>query len=877
MKPGRTLLHYRLVDKIGEGGMGVVWKAVDTSLDREVAIKVLPDALAQDTERLARFEREAKLLASLNHPNIATVHGLHEDAGLRFLAMELVGGEDLAQRLGRGPVSATEAARIGKETARALEAAHESGVIHRDLKPANIRLTADGKVKVLDFGLAKAFDDPAPGQGDVAMSPTLTSAGTVAGMILGTASYMSPEQAAGQSVDKRCDIWSFGVVLWELLTGRRLFEGETVSHTLADVLRADLDLGALPNDTPPALRQLLRRCLERDPQRRLRDIGEARILLDDVAAGRVEEKVAGAPDDSAPVRGSRLPWMLAAAGLLVAAVSVVALLLPSSDPPQRVRRLAFDSTHTGSSGFGRLIAISPDGTVVASSGAGSGDDVVFLRRLDDFEMKPVPAMTSAYLPFFSPDSKQLGYVTSEGIYKVNLSGGPPVRIGATPAFPNAATWADDGFIYLTSGGSLWRIPASGGDVEIVLSREDAPGSVLTPMALPGGRTVLLSTGESLRRPEQLHALDLADGTLTELGLQGSDPRYLPTGHLLFAAGGQVMAVGFDPDKVEPTSTPAPVLERALVTSGQMQLDVADDGTVVYLPGRPGEITKLLYVDRSGVERTVVSTELPFSDVNDPRFSPDGRKLVLQDGLGKLWVIDLESETPTQLSESGFYPVWDPDGKTIYFGSTRGESFDIYRRTVDMSGTEELLLDVENNLRTGDYAPDGSLIFREEVPGKGMDLVRWTDPDDPSSIVTLLGGEEDELSPAISPDGQWLAYVAPQSGRDEVFVAAYPEPAGRVQISVASGNSPTWSPDMTELFYFERNNFIAVKIATDPGFRVLRRDVLFTGNYAQYRWQRQYDIHPSGEFFVMVENPTSGNAEVVLNWFAELERAVPPGK
>ncbi|MDX1388538.1 MAG: protein kinase, partial [Acidobacteriota bacterium] len=845
-------------------------------LDREVAIKILPEAFAADRERLARFEQEAKLLASLNHPNIATVHGLHADAGVRFLAMELVGGEDLAERLERGAIPVAEATRIALEVAHALETAHENGVIHRDLKPANIRLTADGKVKVLDFGLAKAFDETVSTQTDVAMSPTMTSAGTVAGMILGTASYMSPEQAAGQPVDKRCDVWSFGVVCWELLTGRRLFEGETVSHTLADVLRADLDLDALPADLPSKTRKLLGRCLERDPQRRLRDIGEARIALDDTVAGRGAEEPAAAPE-IAPASTSRTGWIVAGIAILLAVAILVWHLWPSAEPPRRVVRLNFDSTHTGSAGFGRLIAISPDGSMVASSGAGSGDDVVFLRRLDEFEAKPVPAATSAYLPFFSPDSQRLGFVSSEGVFAVNLSGGPPVRIGDTPSFPSAVAWSEDGFIYLTSGGSLWRLPASGGEVEKILAREDAPGWLFAPMPLPGGRTVLVSSGESQRQQQRLHAFDAADRTLTDVGLQGADPRYLPTGHLLFAAGDQVMAVGFDAGTVKPVGTPVPVLERVLVSENNIQMAVSNDGTVAYLPRRPGETARLLLVDRDGVERPVVTTELPFADSNDPRFSPDGMKLAVQTTGNQLWVIDLESETPTHISDNGFYPAWSPDSKTLYYGSTRGESFDLYRRAIDMSVPEEMILDVENNLRTGDCAPDGSLVFREEVPGKGMDLMVWPDPADPSSFKPLLEGPEDELSPEVSPDGKWLAYVSPQSGRDEVFVTTFPEPSGRVQVSVAGGNSPTWSPDMKELFYFERSNFIAVQIETEPGFRVVRRDVLFQGAYAQYRWQRQYDIHPEGDLFAMVINPASGNAEIILNWFVELEAAVPSGK
>jgi Tol biopolymer transport system component len=335
-----------------------------------------------------------------------------------------------------------------------------------------------------------------------------------------------------------------------------------------------------------------------------------------------------------------------------------------------------------------------------------------------------------------------------------------------------------------------------------------------------------------------------------------------------------MAVRFDLDRLQPTGIPIAVLDRVGIEGGLMQLGVSDTGTVVYLPEVPGEESKLVLVDREGTARPLIKNSLPYSFPNDPRFSPDGSKLVNSSALGPIWVLDLESETPTRISEQGFYPLWSRDGSTVFYGTTRGESFDLWKRRVDMSSAETMILDQENNLRTGEMAPDGALIFREEIPGRGMDLMRWPDLDDPSSITPLLASPANELSPAVSPDGRWIAYVSDDSGRDEVFVTSYPVPGGHVQISTSGATSPAWSPDSRELYYFEKDRFIAVRVEADPGFRVVEREVLFAGNFSQYRWQRQYDVHPAGDRFVMVESPAGGEVEIVINWFVELERLLP---
>jgi len=876
---GQRLLHYRLVEPIGEGGMGVVWRAVDTSLDREVAIKVLPDAVAGDAERLARFDREARLLAALNHPHIAGIYGLHEADGVRFLAMELVAGEDLSAHLERGPLPVGEALRIAREVAEALEAAHERGIVHRDLKPGNVRLAADGKAKVLDFGLAKGLD-PAPG-GDVARSPTLTSAGTVAGLILGTAAYMAPEQAAGQPIDRRCDIWSFGVMLHEMLTGRRMFAAETVSHTLADVLRAPIELGELPAGTPATVRRLIERCLVRDRQRRLRDIGEARIVLEDALAD--PNASAANPASAAPPRAteataprpSRLPWAVAAAAGIALALAIAALLsnrggAPKAAPPTLRFSIEMPNEAGRRQGDGIHIAISPDGRTIVTIGGLGADQGLHLRALDRFESRKIEGTTGARRPVFSPDGAWIAYMVGADLRKIRLSGGPATDLGRLTASPSGLSWGADGFLYFSQQGKLHRIPAAGGDVEVL--NGESKLRLAFPSLLPGGKALLCSTPSVSTRTGRLMAFDLASRQAKDLDLDGTDPAYLPTGHLLFGQGTDLYVAPFDLAKLEITGAPLPALPGVWVDQGEMQVAVASEGTVAYLPAGPaGAVHQLMSVTLDGKVEPLLSADLPFRTLSDPRFSRDGRRLMLAADESSLWMVDLDTQTPTLMSESGFYPYWSPTDREIVFASARNDSFDIYRRPVDLSRAEELLLDVDNNLRTADWTRQGILVLREEIAGKGMDLRVMTDIDDPGSIRPLLEGPDNELAPIVSFDGRWLAFVSDYSGSDEVYVTSFPTPGGRSQVSTKGGNSPVWAPDGKTLYYFEDATLVAASIETAPRFRVTGRRKVVEGAFLTYRWSRIYDIDPSGKRFVMVQTPTRGNVQVVTNWFAELRR------
>ncbi len=880
LESGQQLLHYRLTEKIGEGGMGVVWKAVDTTLGRDVAIKILPDTFAAEAERLMRFEREARVLASLNHPHIAGIYGIHEapstssgQASIRFLSMELVSGEDLSVALERGALPLERALRIAREVAEALEVAHESGIIHRDLKPANVRLTLEGKAKVLDFGLAKAYD-PATAS-DPMSSATVTSAGTVAGLILGTAAYMSPEQASGQPTDRRADIWSFGVMLHEMLSNKRLFAGETISHTLADVLRAPIKLDDLPKSTPPAIRRLIERCLERDKMRRLRDIGEARIALEDAIADPLKKDTVAAGAEIAAMPSSRLPWVVAGLAVVLAVVGWVWNPSESSRSTEPTRRFALEVPNGGNTrqGDGKALAISSDGRYVVTVGGAGTDDVLYRRSIDDFEPQPIEGTVGGRIPFFSPDDRWIGFVQATDFTKVRVNGGAPIRIGRTPASPKGVYWGEDGNIYYGSQGRLWRISSEGGEPEALTDLEGGGGRRLgSPFLVPDSNVLLCSTPAAVTGSGQLFALDLETRKLKDLEMPGLDPRYLPTGHVLFAQGGRVFVAPFDLNRVEFTGIQWEVHPRAWVDQGQMQLDVSAEGTVVYMPVSRGELQSLVTVDLEGQVAPLLPDGLPFISFNDPRISRDGRRLLISVEGGAIWMIDLDTQTPTLMSENGFYPQWSPDGSEIIYGTDRNESYDIYRRPVDLSRPEELMIDVENNLRSGDWTRQGVLVIREEIPDKGMDLNYLTDLDDPSSMISLLDGEDDELAPIVSYDGKWLAYVSDYSGNDEIYVTTFPEPGARLQLSTRGGTSPVWAPDGSALYYFEAMSLIAVSIETEPRFRVTGRETLFEGEYVQYRWSRQYDIMPDGKRFILVKNPPRGNVEVVTNWFAELRES-----
>jgi serine/threonine-protein kinase len=705
---GTRLGPYEVLSALGSGGMGEVYRARDRKLDRDVAIKILPEALAADLERIARFEREAKTLAALNQPYIAQIYGLEESNGVRALVMELVEGPTLADRIGHGPIPLDEALPIAKQIAEALEAAHEQGIIHRDLKPANIKVRADGMVKVLDFGLAKALDAAASSAGGATMSPTLSIHATQAGLILGTAAYMAPEQARGKSVDKRADIWAFGCVLYEMLTGRRAFDGDDISTTLAAVLKTDPDRSALPPATPPSLRRLLSRCLDKDPKERLRDIGEARVAITRLLSGVAEE--------SGPASTVlQAPWWrvmtITAATLLVGSLgtaAIISLIGRSTVARPRVSRLNITQP-TGAeltnNGVTRDIALTPDGSRLIYVGANG--TTLFVRALNQLDATPLVHGVGPRDPFVSPDGQWVGFF--EGPFtlkKVAISGGPAVLVTQIASAERGATWAADGTIIFATASTttgLQRVSASGG-VPSVLTRPDrgqGEATHLWPQLLPAGEAVLYTVTAPTGGIDaaSIAVLDLRSGRTTILLRGGSCAQYVPSGHLVYAAAGALRAIGFDATRAIVVGQSTLIVPRVLTTTaGDANAVLASDGTLVYVGGAGSGVARtLVWVDRQGHERPVAA---PPRGYQYPRVSPDGTRVVMmapEQGVD-LWLWDLVRPTLTRLTfdpADDVNPVWTPDGRVVFSSNRSGGVFNLFRLASDSSGTAERLTENKN--------------------------------------------------------------------------------------------------------------------------------------------------------------------------------------
>ncbi len=894
LESGQQLLHYRLTDKIGEGGMGVVWKAVDTTLDREVAIKILPESFAADPERLARFGREAKLLASLNHPNIAAIYGIHKHAGTtHFLAMELIDGEDLQQCMSRGALPIEEALRIALEIAHGFEAAHARGIVHRDLKPANVRLSQGGAVKVLDFGLAKAMtpddgvDSAAP-----SMSPTMTSAGTVAGMILGTASYMSPEQAKGMVVDRRADIWSFGVVLFELISGRRLFDGESISDTLAAVLMKDPDWNALPANTPVKVRRLLQRCLTRDPTNRLQDIGEARIALQEVPAGDAD--VAELETTGATASRSRRGYVLLSLFALLA-VAATWYFRPVPELVHPVRRFAVelppDAPISIDNYPGHALAISRDGSTIAYCGTGD-DSGLWLRRLDDLEIRSIggKCQTSGQ-PFFSPDGNWVGTFGRE-LVKVPLRGGQPVTLARDLAGGwFRGSWSDDDrIVYDTWNGGLRVVSADGGPSAVLTQPTDEWH--LGPQMLPGSTTFffVVQTGTTYR----IESMSL-DGSARKRVLDNaSHPVYLASGHLQFVRDGSQMVAPFDVDALELTGSPVPLdldvmMDNVNGGAPLPQLAVSLDGTLVYAPRSTGSGTErtLVWVDLEG--NTEEFTTVPFAR---PHFqlSRDGSRLALSGRRGAdvhYEILDVARKTMTTLRKETLdyssAPIWSNDGSRIYFPRFGTHESQLFSQVID-SGEPESLLSIEGTwLGPIGTTPDERYvlfsIYHPVTTGDIWYLDREAKEDE-DALRPFLADTNYYQRAVLSPDGRWLAYVGRQNGKLEVLVRQFPSGESETRVSSAGGYGALWAPDGGELYYRTNNgaDILAVTFEDEPTLRLGVPRLLFSGDF-----QKDADvglswaIHPDGERFLMVvqdEDPMrSSQLIVVENWFAEIEKLV----
>ncbi len=883
---GRTLLHYRLAAKLGAGGMGEVWQATDTTLGRNVAIKILPAAFAADAERLSRFEREAKVLASLNHPNIAAIYGFHEDSGVRFLVMELVAGEDLAERMKRGALLQDDAVDVARQVAEALEAAHEQGIVHRDLKPANVQLTPEGKVKVLDFGLAKALDPTLSASGmhgEAAMSPTITSLGTAVGMILGTAAYMSPEQARGRPADRRADIWSFGVILFEMLTGQRLFEGETISDTLAAVLKTQPDWTALPATTPEALRRLLARCLDRDPRQRLRDIGEARVLLSGglQAAGAAGSSSIAAP----PAARARLPWLLFGLATIAVVVLAIKAATPARVAPPRVRKFAVDA-HLVPGGNTRAFQISKDGTrIVFQSEQG-----IEVRELRDSESRllvkdaELGTGENGATPFWSPDGNSVGYAAMGSLLRVDAAGGSPTTICKLPGDWNGGVWmGDDTIAFATTRGPMYRVPSHGGDAQVLLPLQSKQElDFHHPSVLPDGRSLIYP----VHRPTGVDTIEmLRDGKRTvvlridtaQINVQDSPqivnvPFYSTTGHILYQRdqGNEgLWALPFSVERGVATGEPF------LVSPGMGYASVADDGTLVYAGLSAVSSGQLMLVTRDGkVERTLGETQ-PGLGVGG--FSPDGRRLLYlaaERQATDVYVWSFDGDRAMRLTntpESEGAPVWIPGSSRIGFSAPSGTCRSVFAMNADGTGTRELLAEKADE---PSFTPDG----REFVYGtvcqerRGLDRVVLGRAD----VTPLLDTPAGIDSAALSPDARYLAYRSWAGGKPERYVTRYPSMDGRWLVARAD-SAARWSADGKELYYVEGPPFrmMAAPVRLDPVFSLGTPRELF--DFASIGAARftSFSVSPDGKHFAMVRGTGAADKQrsivVVENWFEEFRK------
>jgi serine/threonine-protein kinase len=882
---GTTLAHYRITAELGSGGMGEVWRATDSRLGREVALKVLPEEFAENPERMARFEREAKVLASLNHSNIATLFGLEtvESKTGRgtgtgtFLAMELVEGEDLSERIRRGPIPIDEAIPIAEQIAEALEAAHEQGIVHRDLKPANIKITDDGTVKVLDFGLAKAWENEM-GDSSLSLSPTVTKA-TAAGVILGTAAYMSPEQARGKKVDRRADIWAFGVVLWEMLTGRKLFEGETVTDVLADVLRADIDIEALPTETPLPVRRLVRRCLERDPLSRLRDIGDARLELGD--SNEIETVPSSAERSIRAV--PRWVWgvsLVAVGAALVAGAATLHLARSSTQEPIRRFDVSVDDVHVGRS---RLPSISPDG----SKAMWSAHDSLWVRDFSEFEAAKLPDTEGAQYPFWSPDGQFIGFVRGDRVWRVDVNEGSTVSIGSIPpgsmTGSGAGAWGSDGRILIAGShqAGLYSLSELGGEASILVPLNEETEADFHHVAhLPESRGWIVSvhgqanTGFTLELITETERKVLFGGA----GFVVGSPIFSPTGHLLFErwdTSPGIWALPFSLARLEVSGPPFLAVPDARTPS------LARDGTLLYLRGGLWDTRKIGWVEPSGDVEWVVDESGPYGGVC---LSPDATKIlfhVQQPGGPALWVHDLERDITTKLTHTegiSGAPKWMPDGRRIVFTSDRsGKGWDLFLMAADGSGEPALVYDSDAYSWPTSVTSDGRFVIFDKISRSNQQDILMLDIES-RSVDIVAGSRFWEGNGVLSPDDSWLAYESDETGRKEVYLRPLASDTGRVQVSDGGGELPAWSSQGDRLFFRQDDRIMVVDVALNGPDAALGRQEIFVAGVAAGRSTTAaadvFDVSEDGSRLLMSlrdpEVDSGAHLGAIFGFLGELE-------